>query len=212
MFLTFLTKISTGLINQNIKIKKETELSQQNWNEQVNKKWDNLPMPPERMMIEISKSLPQNSIIVDDSISSRSAMHGAIKFNKAGSIFGERGGAIGWGMGGALGVKLANPDKPVMAIIGDGSSMMTVQALWTAANYSIPVIYLICNNESYRILKLNMKINDLAMSRPISHLHPEGRIVARVAGVSVPQDGSFLEVRTCPLAPKSNIGAIVEVI
>ena len=100
-------------------------------------------MPPERMMIEISKSLPQNSIIVDDSISSRSAMHGAIKFNKSGSIFGERGGAIGWGMGGALGIKLANPDKTVMAIIGDGSSMMTVQALWTAANYSIPVIYLI---------------------------------------------------------------------
>ena len=85
-------------------------------------------------------------------------MHGAIKFNKSGSIFGERGGAIGWGMGGALGIKLANPDKTVMAIIGDGSSMMTVQALLTAANYSIPVIYLICNNESYRILKLNMNV------------------------------------------------------
>ena len=146
------------IIEQNIKIKKETEILQQKWNEQVNKKWNNLPMPPERMMVEISKSMPENSIIIDDSISSRSAMHGAIKFNKAGSIFGERGGAIGWGMGGALGVKLANPDKPVMAIIGDGSSMMTVQALWTAANYSIPVIYLICNNESYRILKLNMNV------------------------------------------------------
>ena len=115
-------------------------------------------MAPERMMVEISKSLPNNVIIVDDSISSRSAMHGAIKFNKPDSIFGERGGAIGWGMGGALGIKLANQDKPVVAIIGDGSSMMTIQALWTAANYSIPVIYLICNNQSYRILKLNMNI------------------------------------------------------
>ena len=79
------------IIEQNIKIKKETEILQQKWNEQVNKKWNNLPMPPERMMVEISKSMPENSIIIDDSISSRSAMHGAIKFNKAGSIFGERG-------------------------------------------------------------------------------------------------------------------------
>ena len=47
---------------------------------------------------------------------------------------------MGWGMGGGLGVKLANPDRPVVAVVGDGSSMMTVQALWTAANANIPVV------------------------------------------------------------------------
>ncbi len=40
---------------------------------------------------------------------------------------GERGGAIGWGMGATMGVKLANPDKNVIGIIGDGSAMMTVK-------------------------------------------------------------------------------------
>ena len=61
-------------------------------------------------------------------------------------------------MGGTLGLKLANPDRPVVGIIGDGSSMMTVQALWTAAAYNIPVVYVICNNRAYRVLKLNMNV------------------------------------------------------
>jgi thiamine pyrophosphate-dependent acetolactate synthase large subunit-like protein len=45
-----------------------------------------------------------------------------------------------------------------VAVVGDGASMYTVQALWTAARYNIPVTYAICNNRSYRILKLNMDI------------------------------------------------------
>ena len=59
-------------------------------------------------------------------------------------------------MGSTLGIKLAHPDRPVVGILGDGSAMMTVQGLWTAANSNIPVVYVICNNRSYRVLKLNM--------------------------------------------------------
>ena len=61
-------------------------------------------------------------------------------------------------MPGSLGVKLANPDRPVLAIVGDGASLYTVQALWTAARFNIPVVYAICNNQAYRVLKLNMEI------------------------------------------------------
>src|SRR6185436_9931990 len=53
----------------------------------------------------------------------------------------------------ALGVKLALPQRPVIALVGDGSAMYTCQALWTAAHDSIPVVYVIFNNMSYRILK-----------------------------------------------------------
>ena len=53
-------------------------------------------------------------------------------------------------------MKLANPGRPVLAVVGDGASLYTVQALWTAALYNIPVVYAICNNRSYRILKVNM--------------------------------------------------------
>jgi benzoylformate decarboxylase len=53
-------------------------------------------------------------------------------------------------------VKLANPDRPVVAVVGDGSAMYTIQSLWTAARYQIPILYIILSNRSYRILKLNM--------------------------------------------------------
>ena len=53
----------------------------------------------------------------------------------------------------ALGVKLAQPARPVVALVGDGSAMYTNQAFWTAAHDSIPVVYVIFNNASYRILK-----------------------------------------------------------
>jgi benzoylformate decarboxylase len=119
-------------------------------------RWDLSPMSAERMMHELAAVLPPDTIIADDSVTSRDAIHDAITFNEPGSVFGERGGALGWGMGGAMGVKLANPNRPVVGVIGDGSSMMTVQALWTAANSRIPVVYVICNNRAYRILKLNM--------------------------------------------------------
>ena len=78
--------------------------------------------------------------------------------NEPGSMFSIRGGALGWGMPGSLGVKLANPDRPVLAIVGDGASLYTIQALWTAARFNIPVVYAICNNRAYRILKVNMEI------------------------------------------------------
>ncbi|MYC29680.1 MAG: thiamine pyrophosphate-binding protein [Chloroflexi bacterium] len=121
--------------------------------------WDARPMAPERMMHEVAKALPADSLLIDDSLSSKDALHGAVKFDRPDSIIGERIGAIGWGMGAALGAKLALPHRPVLAVVGDGSAMMTVQALWTAASYNIPAVYLVCNNRSYRILKLNMNIH-----------------------------------------------------
>ena len=126
------------------------------WERRLAERWDRKPMSADRMMAELAGSLPPDTIVADDSVTSRDSVHGAIEFSEPGSVFGERGGALGWGMGGALGIKLAQPDRPVVAVVGDGSAMMTVQALWTAENANIPVVYVICNNASYRILKLNM--------------------------------------------------------
>ena len=69
------------------------------------------------------------------------------------SFYGIRRGGIGWGLPAALGVKLAQPSRPVVALIGDGSAMYTNQAFWPAAHDSILVVYVIFNNASYRILK-----------------------------------------------------------
>lgn len=59
-------------------------------------------------------------------------------------------------MGATMGVKLGSPGQPVVGVIGDGSAIMTVQALWTAVNSKIPAVFVICNNASYRVLKVNM--------------------------------------------------------
>jgi benzoylformate decarboxylase len=128
------------------------------WQQRAEQRWDLFPMSTERMMSEVADAIPTNALIVDDSITTRASVTGAIEFNEPENLLGITGGALGWGMGAALGAKLARPDQPVIAIIGDGSSMMTVQALWTAAASRIPVVYVICNNQSYRILKLNMNV------------------------------------------------------
>ena len=126
------------------------------WQTRLKERWDHAPMSPERMMAEVSKALPKDTIVANDSVTTGAALHASIKFEEPGSVYGGRGGALGWGMGGAMGIKLANPDRPVVAAVGDGSAMMTVQGLWTAGNEGIPVVYIICNNGVYRVLKVNM--------------------------------------------------------
>lgn len=128
------------------------------YQERIKANWDNRPMPVERMMHELAASAPPGTIIADEAVTSRPALNRAFDFEKPGDIYGIRGGALGWAMPGALGVKLAHPDRPVLAVVGDGASMYTVQALWTASRYNIPVVYAICNNQAYRILKVNMEV------------------------------------------------------
>lgn len=141
------------------------------WQERLEARRDISPMSTERMMTEIAEALPDDAIVVDDSVTTRASIFGALDFDEPGSLLGITGGALGWGMGGTMGVKMANPDRPVVGIIGDGSAMMTVQALWTAANSDIPVVYVICNNRAYRVLKLNMNLYQseiLARENPAS--------------------------------------------
>ena len=136
----------------------ERRQSADKYRQQLSDMWDRRPMAVERMMHELAQALPANTIVAEESITSRSAVMREFTFDQPGSLYGLRGGALGWAMPGALGIQLANPDRPVLAIVGDGASMYTVQALWTAARYNIPVVYSICNNRSYRILKVNMDI------------------------------------------------------
>lgn len=125
---------------------------------QLRDSWDQRPMAVGRMMHELAAAVPENTVVADESITSQRAMMQSFNFDQPGGLFGIRGGALGWAMPGALGVKLAQPDRPVLAVVGDGASMYTVQALWTAARFNIPVVYAICNNRAYRILKVNMDI------------------------------------------------------
>ncbi len=136
----------------------EARHNRQAFDESQAEKWDHAPMTPARMMSEVAAAIPHNAIVVDDSISNRGVMRHYFKGKRRGDLRAVRGQSIGGGIGATMGTQCANPDRPVFGIIGDGSAMMTVQGLWTAANDNIPCIFVICNNGSYRVLKVNFSI------------------------------------------------------
>jgi benzoylformate decarboxylase len=101
----------------------------------------------------IGEILPRDTVVIDETVSSGGGLRQLVKSDDPQSFFGLRGGGIGWGIPASIGVKIALPDRPVIALVGDGSSMYTIQALWTAARYKVGVVFVIFNNTSYRILK-----------------------------------------------------------
>jgi benzoylformate decarboxylase len=114
---------------------------------------DRSPIAPLALMKALGDTLPPEAVLVDESISSGAGMFQFLRNAPPGSLFGNRGGGIGWGLPGAVGVQLALPERRVVAVIGDGSAMYSIQALWTAAHEKLPMVFVILNNRSYRILK-----------------------------------------------------------
>jgi benzoylformate decarboxylase len=111
------------------------------------------PVQPLALLEAIGATLPKDAVVIEEVLSSAPGIRMLINSNDEQSFYGLRGGGIGWGLPAAIGAKVALPDRPVVALIGDGSAMYTIQALWTAAHYRLPVIWVIFNNTSYRILK-----------------------------------------------------------
>jgi benzoylformate decarboxylase len=114
---------------------------------------DATPVQPLSLFEAIGRMLPKGTVVIDEAVSSSAGMRQLIASDDPQSFFGLRGGGIGWGLPAAIGAKLALPDRPVVAFVGDGSAMYTCQALWTAARYRVGVVFVILNNTSYRILK-----------------------------------------------------------
>jgi benzoylformate decarboxylase len=129
------------------------------------------PTQPLALWQAIGEMLPKNIVVVDETLSSGPGLRQLVAGDDAQSFFGMRGGGIGWGLPAAVGVKLALPDRPVLALIGDGSAMFNCQALWTAAHERLAVVFLILNNGAYRILK--QRVNALR-----GHAAQTGRYVA----------------------------------
>jgi benzoylformate decarboxylase len=113
------------------------------------------PMSPLTLMGSLAKILPPDVAVVEEAVTTTNTMFerlGVLK-NTTG-YFGHRGWALGWGLGVSIGVKLAWPARPVLALLGEGAAAYGVQGLWSAARYNVPVVFVICNNAQYQILKL----------------------------------------------------------
>jgi benzoylformate decarboxylase len=140
------------------------EISKRNWSAQRAQKAAKVttpttaPLPAEWVMMRLSDKLPKDAIIVEEGLTSTSTLPRYFPFRDRNSFFGNVSGGIGWGIAAAVGVQIAEPTRRVVAVIGDGSAMYSISALWSAANQKLPVIFLITNNEGYQILKNRLKL------------------------------------------------------
>ena len=104
------------------------------------------------LMQQIAALRPAGSIIVEEAPSSRGALHDHLPILEADTFFTCASGGLGHGLPAAVGVALARRDRKVIAVLGDGSSMYSIQGLWSAAELGLPIAFVIVRNGSYNAL------------------------------------------------------------
>jgi len=111
------------------------------------------PIEPDWLMMRLVDLLPDDAIVVDEGIVSTRCLLNFLAIRDRYGYFGNASGGIGWGIAAALGIQIAHPERRVVAVLGDGSAMYGIQALWTAAHLKLPITFVIANNGGYRIIK-----------------------------------------------------------
>jgi len=117
---------------------------------------DAVPLQMSRFAQELAAQVPAETIIFDEALTNSSPLTRYLPPKRTGQYFLTRGGSLGVGIPGAIGAKLAHPDKPAFGFTGDGGAMYTIQALWSAARHAVDAKFVVCNNRSYRLLQLNI--------------------------------------------------------
>jgi benzoylformate decarboxylase len=96
---------------------------------------------------------PEDGILVLEAPSSTLALRNQLRISRPGSYFFGAGGGLGFGLAAAVGVQLAQPDRPVVCVVGEGSAQYAITALWSAVAYRAPVTFCVLRNSEYAILK-----------------------------------------------------------
>ena len=168
--------------NEALKAQKEAEDAAQK--ARVEKAWARTPTSMARAMAEIRAGTPKDAIVVDETITANLDLFKTFTFAGPGDYYSGRGGGIGQGLAGALGVSVAQPKRPVLCLSGDGSSMYSIQALWTAAHHDLPIVFVILANREYRVLKHNIDAYrarfDVKSNKPYMHMDLTGPIMGFV--------------------------------
>jgi benzoylformate decarboxylase len=101
----------------------------------------------------LAEVFPEDGIVVLESPASTLALRNQLRLSKPGSYYFSSGGGLGFGLAAAVGVQLAEPDRPVVCVLGEGSAQYAITAFWSAVAYQAPVTFLVLNNAEYAILK-----------------------------------------------------------
>src|ERR1700704_719693 len=111
------------------------------------------PISPSSAVATLGEVFPEDGIVVVESPSATLALRNQLRLSKPGSYYFGAGGGLGFGLAAAIGVQLAQPDRPVLCVLGEGSAQDAITGFWTAATYHVPVTFLVLRNEEYAILK-----------------------------------------------------------
>lgn len=120
---------------------------------QARRVWNNTPIAIERLSMELNRLIDPAAIVVTELISEEQVANAYFDLNRGAHgrrHFTTAGGCLGWGVPNAIGAKIAQPDRQVVALVGDGSFQFGVQALWTASRYEVPIAVVIWNNGAYQ--------------------------------------------------------------
>lgn len=145
--------------SRNLQLRERKENVAKRYNDDLLSKASHTPMPPGVALSALAAALPGDVIVVDEAITAAPDLEMSFLPNGTDKYFAGRGGGIGQGIAGALGISAAYPERVVVAVSGDGSAMYSIQALWTAAHHKLRVIFVILSNREYRVLKHNMDIH-----------------------------------------------------
>ncbi|MBI4478261.1 MAG: thiamine pyrophosphate-binding protein [Acidobacteria bacterium] len=124
--------------------------------EQARQRFDESPIHVDRLGYELERGLDRNAIVVVENLAGNVGQHDFLRFgprsdDKLG--IGTVGGSLGWGIGAAIGAKLAAPDRQVVLSIGDGSVMYSAAGFWSMARYQVPVLVVVWNNHNYQTVR-----------------------------------------------------------
>ena len=135
-------------------LKKAKEAVNAELEQRVKNGWDGTPINAARLMRTMDKLIERDALIVNESPTSKDILMANFQFSPGRSYFSNSsGGYLGWGLGAAIGAKLASPRRRVVACLGDGSSMFGLQGLWTLAKYRVPLTVIVFNNRAYMAVK-----------------------------------------------------------
>ncbi len=104
------------------------------------------------LLQQIAKLRPAGSVIVEEAPSSRPPMHDHLPIIEADTFYTCASGGLGYGLPAAVGVAIGRPGAKVIAVLGDGSSMYSIQGLWSAAQRNLPITFVIIRNGGYDAL------------------------------------------------------------
>ncbi len=149
----------TRIETRSRQIQSENKKQRDEWHQLAVSSSGQKPISPEWLCHCINEAIDENTIIVDEACTNKPSVVRQVQRTRPGTMFDSGGSSLGWGLGAALGAKLAAPDKTVVALVGDGSFVFgcPIPALWAAETYRAPFLTVIFNNKKYQAPKAALR-------------------------------------------------------